>query len=416
MRRPLWFTFVVALAVVGVLAAGVTDLGAQNGGPQPTSLIPPRPGPALDSPDTPTLSTTTTQSTAFSGLKAVLIVGPIDGDTGTWTRQEIANMELAATVLQAQGVAVQRFYTPNNDWNAIVAASHGAHFLLYRGHGVAWNNVPDVGGFSLKDRMISPEEIARDLALAPNAIVMLYACYAAGGGSSDTSDIGIVEARRRVEQYAAPFLARGAAGYYANWVGDAFEKFLGYLFAGRTLGGAYEAYPDFNAATVSRSVHPLYPDLAMWLDKDDWAGYWQYDNAFVGRADKTLGDLFLGAELGGMPQELNFVYSLVDKAFVAGAYAVVPKNVASGLPLTWSVGVNGSWVNVSPTMGTTPNQAFVVSPYASALANAGTYTGTIRVICQTTGESVTIDVSLDVVNRPLQRVFLPLVAMGMTTR
>jgi len=160
-------------------------------------------------------------------------------------------------------------------------------------------------------------------------------------------------------------------------------------------------------------VHPLYPD---WLDKDDWAGYWQYDNAFVGRADKTLGDLFLGAELGGMPQELNFVYSLVDKAFVAGAYAVVPKNVASGLPLTWSVGVNGSWVNVSPTTGTTPNQAFVVSPYASALANAGTYTGTIRVICQTTGESVTIDVSLDVVNRPLQRVFLPLVAMGMTTR
>lgn len=52
-------------------------------------------------------------------LKAVLLVGPIDGDSGSWTVQEKENMDRAATELAANGVTVHKFYTPNNDWEQI---------------------------------------------------------------------------------------------------------------------------------------------------------------------------------------------------------------------------------------------------------------------------------------------------------
>ena len=62
----------------------------------------------------------------FPSLKAVLIVGPIDGDDGNWTSYEKRDMDLAATGLQANGVTVHRFHTPDNDWEQIKSAAQGA--------------------------------------------------------------------------------------------------------------------------------------------------------------------------------------------------------------------------------------------------------------------------------------------------
>ncbi|MCJ7739078.1 MAG: hypothetical protein MUQ10_17480, partial [Anaerolineae bacterium] len=106
-------------------------------------------------------------------LSAVVVVGPIDGDTGSWTLSEISNAESVASQLESYGVGVHRFYTPNNSWNQIAQAAAGAHFLIYRGHGVYWTSLPhpDVGGFYLKDQFISPDQIRQDLDLATNAII-----------------------------------------------------------------------------------------------------------------------------------------------------------------------------------------------------------------------------------------------------
>jgi hypothetical protein len=244
------------------------------------------------------------QRSAFSqslpALKAVLLVGPIDGDTGANTKQAKEDMELAAKALEANGVTVQRFYTPNNDWEQIKAAAQGAHFLFYRGHGVYWDNVPHVGGFSLKNKFVSNDDIRADLKLAPNAIIMLYGCFTAGTSSSDSKAISSAEAQRRVAEYSHPFLDVGAAGYYADWFGDAFQELVNYLFAGKTLGQAYESYWDYTASNVERYNHPDHPDLALWLDKDTWNNGLpnpQYNYAFVGQKDKTLADLF-----GGQPE------------------------------------------------------------------------------------------------------------------
>jgi hypothetical protein len=229
----------------------------------------------------------------IKGLKAVLLGAPIDGDNGSWTKSEIKSLQTAAAMLRKCGVEVYEFYTPNNDWEKIKKAANGAHFLLYRGHGVYDGSMPPkwVGGFSLKNKFASPEDIKADLKLAQGAIVMLYGCFTAGNSSLDMGKINETEAERRIAMYSKPFLEMKCSGYYANWFGEAFPAFIAYLFAGQTLGEAYKSFWDFNSKTVSYNKHPDIPAAALWVDHDNWEGT-VYNNAFVGYPDKTLENLF----------------------------------------------------------------------------------------------------------------------------
>jgi hypothetical protein len=278
-----WHRMLVALAAVTITLAGAASGPAWASPPTPrTPDTPIRPPPAIitdrPAPEPPG------SPLALPPLKAVLVVGPIDGAGGSWTAQEKHNMDRAAAELEANGVTVHRFYTPNDDWAQIQAAAEDAHFFFYRGHGVYWSPLPhpNVGGFSLTARFVSPDEIRSELGLAPNAIVMLYGCFTAGSSGIEGDDIDSAEAQRRVAQYSDPFFDVGAGGYYANWSGDAFQMFVRYLFQGKTLGEAYESYSDFDNATVERYTHPDHPTLAMWLDKDVRGGKPQYNNAFAG--------------------------------------------------------------------------------------------------------------------------------------
>lgn len=228
-----------------------------------------------------------------NGLKAVLLVGPIDGDTGSWTTSEIKNMQAAAQELRAYGVKVEEFYTPNNDWTAIKKAAEGANFLFYRGHGVYDGTVPPqwVGGFSLKNKFASSADIKTDLKLAKGAVIMLYGCFTAGNSGFDIGKIDQPEAQRRVAMYAKPFFEMGAGAYYADWFGDAFPLLVKYLFSGKSLGDAYKAYSDFGPKTVNYGSFPPNPALQMWVDHDVWDGKTAYNYAFVGNPSQTLPEL-----------------------------------------------------------------------------------------------------------------------------
>jgi uncharacterized protein YkwD len=230
-------------------------------------------------------------------MKAVLIGGPIDGDNGSWTTKEIQNLKLAASALRINGVQVYEFYAPNNNWDKIKEAADGAQILMYRGHGVYDGSTPPkwVGGFALKDKFASSEDIQKDLKLAPGAIVMLYGCFTAGNSGFDIGQIDEREADRRVAMYARPFIKMGCSGYYANWFGDAFQQFVVGLFSGKSLGESYKAYSDFNAETVNMMHYPDDESENMWVDHDNWDGKVAYNNAFVGRSDMTLQSLFSGA-------------------------------------------------------------------------------------------------------------------------
>ena len=359
MRRHLSITGICVLILFS-LAGWVKPTGAQSPDPaQPTEPPSSAPAPSLPSASAPLSqadSAPADASTASSliPLKAVLIVGPLEEGT----QAEIANMELAAAALQSYGVQVYKFYTPNDRWADIAAAANGAHFLLYRGHGLYWNgnvNTPQVGGFEVTERMYSSDEIKRDLKLAPNAIIMIYACFATGSSTTDPGSITQAEAQRRVSQYSQPFFEMGAAGYYANWYGDAFKVFITNLFSGQTLGNAFKNYSDYEASKAVALTHQAFPNLPLWLSWETWTDYPIkppiYNNAFVGYAEKTLADLFQP----GILLSTNQITAITKPSAPARTYQVtVQSNL--GASFNWAASPAGGsmpgWVSYSPASGT----------------------------------------------------------------
>ena len=368
----------LAVFVMMALLGGV--FGPAQAGP-PTPLTSPRPPipPPQPLSEVQIWDGSSRNVRALSSLKAVLLVGPIDGDYGPWTTGEKQNMELAAVELEANGVTVHRFYTPNNDWGQITAAAEGAHFLFYRGHGVYWSPMPQptVGGFALKNRFVSADDIRNELHLAPNAIVMLYGCFTAGSSSIDNPPIDSKEAQRRVAQYSAPFFDLGAGGYFANWYGDAFQMYVRYLFQGMTLGEAYEAYFDFSPATVERHTHPDHLGTAMWLDKDFWDGKTQYNNAFAGVPDRRLDDLFGLTAMQLSPPGITY---LAQPSSPARTYTVQIDSTSSET-FGWAASVSPSsaaWLEVQPLSGVSGDQlTVVISPADQAL---GTHQANIQIV------------------------------------
>jgi hypothetical protein len=382
-----------------LLAALTGTIHAAPPAPQ-TPPHPPLPPPGAasgqETADTPPLT-----SLALPPLKAILLVGPIDGDDGSWTTAEKRNMELAAQELEANGVEVYRFYTPNTSWERVKAAAEGAHFFFYRGDGVYWSPMPSptVGGLALKNEFVSPDAIRRDLRLAPNAIVMMYACFSAGTASNDTGSISSQEAQRRVAQYSDPFFDVGASAYFANWYGNAFQMFVRYLFQGKTLGQAYEAYSDFNRSSVERYSHPNHPGMAMWLDKDFWDGKTQYNHAFAGLPNHTLADLFLGGALRLAPTHITQFAepSFPPRTHTIDVYTFDPAG------LTWSASVTPaglSWIEVYPSHGNGDEPIHVVVKPTGR--QPGTYQATIRVTTdhpQAQDEEYDIPATLHILNR-----------------
>jgi hypothetical protein len=344
-------------------------------------------------------------------LKAILVVGPIDGDYGSWTQEEKANMDLAATELQANGVTVHKFYTPNNNWDQIKTAAQDAHFLLYRGHGVYWGdaNLPsNVGGLALKNGIISPDVLRSELSLAPNAIIMLYGCFTAGTSSADTIRLTSSEAQRRVVLYAEPFMEKGAAGYFANWFGTAFQMYVRYLFQGQTLGQAYEAYFDFNPATVERYIHPATTNLSLWLDKDEWYDPKpQYNNAFAGLPSATLLDLFAGPSVEITPQTISY---LVEPLSTPRTLELQINTSVQDLVWTASVSPGVSWIT-APSQGiaSDPIRVTLTPPQSLGLHQTSI---TIRVTSSTTSPvELLIPVSMHVTEQ-VNSMYLPAVSFG----
>jgi hypothetical protein len=345
-------------------------------------------------------------------LKAVLIVGPIDGPTGAVTKQEIANMELAAARLSANGVQVLKFYTPNDNWANIVAASNGAHFLMYRGHGLNWNPndwvTPTVGGISLTEKMYSSADIKRDFRLAPNAIIMLYGCFTTGSSTTDPSPINLEEARRRTSEYSQPFFELGAAGYYANWYGNAFAKFVDNLFAGQTLGDAFKNYSDFEAAKWTATTHSSFSNVPMWLSWDNWPQPYpipspQFNHAFVGQSSKTLLDLFKPTVQLSVP-----ALAYIAKPSAKPRTYKVSVQASGGANISWTASpASGtsvpSWVTYTPTTGSTGTDLNITINPPSGV---GKYQASLDIKTADGSSKQTLTITMIATNNP-RYIYLP---------
>jgi hypothetical protein len=345
-------------------------------------------------------------------LKAVLVVGPIDGDTGPHTLHEMANMDLAAAELEANGVTVHKFYPPNSDWDEIVVAAEGAQFFSYRGHGVYWTSLPNpvVGGFALNDGLVAPDQIRHELKLARNAVVMLYGCFTAGSTiwNGEFVTISADEAYRRVAQYSTPFFDIGAGAYYANWYGDAYQMLVRSLFQGMTLGQAYESLQDFNPLTVERYMHPDHPALVMWLDKDFWSDTWQYNNAFAGLRDLTLETLFGPPQVAITPHTVATLAEPETSERTFGMYIGSTSSVTFHWTITPTT-ANEAWFDVQPLAGSSGERVTVT--FRPTGLPLGSYSAGLKIVADDptlANYEQTIPISLQVVEQ-VHSAYLPLI-------
>ena len=157
-----------------------------------------------------------------SNAKVVIIVGAVHGATDSYRDRGDA----AYAEAKKYTPNVTKVYSPNATWSKVKSATTGANIVIYMGHGNGWPSpytydpqYTTKDGFGLNatagngDNNVKyyGEPYVDDLALAPNAIILLHhLCYASGNSEPGKSAPSTTTAKARVDNYGAGFL-RGKA-------------------------------------------------------------------------------------------------------------------------------------------------------------------------------------------------------------
>ena len=165
---------------------------------------------------------------AATGPKVAIVVGPAGAQTTT--NRDWAN---AAAVEAGRYTSnIVKVYSPNATWSRVKGAITGASVVVYIGQGRGFPSPynallrPDfddgfglnpVAGVDNTRTKYYGERFVRTARLAPHAVVVLVrAAYAPGMGEPGQAAPSLVNARRRVDNYAAGFLAIGASAVIAE--------------------------------------------------------------------------------------------------------------------------------------------------------------------------------------------------------
>jgi hypothetical protein len=168
-------------------------------------------------------------ASAARDAKVVLVVGP----TGEATAAYRAIAEEAATAAAAMGSRVVRMYSPYATWPAVREALRGASIVVYLGHGNGWpsryrdsswpysqNGLglnPVAGKNDSEHQYFGEFYLARDVKLAPGAVViMTRLCYASGNSEPGLPEGTVDMAMQRVDNYAAGWIKAGARAVIAD--------------------------------------------------------------------------------------------------------------------------------------------------------------------------------------------------------
>lgn len=241
------------------------------------------------------------QTVRIPGLRAVMLSGTVDKVDGPQTISYRNYLKRVADVLRARGVQVTELYSPTSA-QQIEEAVRGAHFIFYAGHGIGSANPPSYTGNITPAGMLVVEKVwlnathAAAWKPAKGAIVFyLGACFTAGNAGDDIGKINDAEAKKRITKYSAPFFTRNEfGGYYAAWSDSTAQHVMARLFAGQTLGQAYD--PEGRMQGVIKSAHPDSPANQLWYHKGTRGGGYVFDYSFVGKPDMTLTQLFGGTQ------------------------------------------------------------------------------------------------------------------------
>jgi hypothetical protein len=185
---------------------------------------------------------------------AVLVVGHTERNMS----RSLEEMERVGNFFTHHGYKVYKFYDKNARWDKIAKVAGDCDFFLYAGHGTEPEK-KDIPGILCIDSMISSRELARKVTFRKKPVVLNKSvCYSAGSSASDLGDIGVEEARQRVQRYADAYFSIGASAYYASNFDDGMLDFLKYFFSGNTLSQSYASC--FPVNVILESEKPLATD------------------------------------------------------------------------------------------------------------------------------------------------------------
>ena len=191
--------------------------------------------------------------------KVVFIVGP----AGAATDRYRAEARAAAAVARRYTPDVTEIYSPNATWPAVKAALQGASLVVYMGHGNGWPSPyraalyrptqngfglnPSAGGNDATHQYFGESRIASSINLAKDAVVLLnHLCYASGNSEPGLPEGTLDQAKQRVDNFAAGFIAAGASAVIA----EAYDGPAGYvksiLGGSRSIDAIWRSAPGAN--------------------------------------------------------------------------------------------------------------------------------------------------------------------------
>jgi hypothetical protein len=240
--------------------------------------------------------------------KAVVIVGPTHGLTSSFLETGRRVADQAAAV----GMDVRRLFHPKATWSRVLSEIQGANLVVYVGHGNGWPSPygpfqertkngfglnPSLGTASDQVAYHGADHIRSKVRLARGAVVLLYRlCYAAGNSEPKFGPEwkqGV--AKRRVDNFAAGFLAAGASAVFAfgntqrvniPWQLANTSKTMNQIFRMRgsssaSMNDGFQGWKNANLASLRT------PGARIHLDPHHTRGYYR---ALSGGLRMTAGD------------------------------------------------------------------------------------------------------------------------------
>lgn len=191
--------------------------------------------------------------------KVVLIVGPSGAATDRYRAESREAAQLARTLTPD----VTELYSPNATWPAVKQALQGASIVVYMGHGNGWPSRyrdelfggtqngfglnPTQGGDDDTHQYFGESRLASEVQLAPDAVVLLHhLCYASGLSEPGIPEGSIEEARQRIDNYAAGFIASGAGAVIAEAYASPNYLIRSILGSERSIEATWRRAPSAN--------------------------------------------------------------------------------------------------------------------------------------------------------------------------
>ncbi len=191
--------------------------------------------------------------------KVVLIVGP----SGRATDRYRDEAREAADVARQFTSDVIEVYSPDATWPAVRDALRGANLVVYLGHGNGWPSRyrdvpyprtqngfglnPRPGGGDVMHQYFGEGRIAADVRLADQAVVLLHhLCYASGLSEPGLPEGSLAEAKQRVDNFAAGFIAAGADAVIAEAYASPTRYVASILGGRRSVEAIWRTSPTAN--------------------------------------------------------------------------------------------------------------------------------------------------------------------------